>query len=428
MTIHIVGAGDTIYSIAEQYNITPRLIMESNAIGNPNLLTLGQALLILEPEEIYQVQEGDSLFSIAQKFGTTEIQLLQNNPQLAFANTLYPGQTLIISFVKSPEGSYLVNGYAYPYIETTVLDQTVPYLSFLSIFSYGFSPDGELIPPDDESLLLAARENQAAPILVLTPLDENEKFSNKLISQVVNNPAARENLINNLLTVMGQKGYYGVDVDFEFVLPTDKEGFISFISQLKGAMSGAGYKVFVALAPKTSGTQQGLLYEAHDYKRIGEIADYIFLMTYEWGYAYGPPMAVAPLNKVREVYDYAVQEIPPEKIIMGIPNYGYDWTLPFLRGENRAVTLGNQEAVQMAMNLRAEILFDEIGQSPYFFYTDEEGSAHVVWFEDARSIDAKIRLAEEYGFIGFGYWNIMRPFVQNWLLLSNVYNINKFGV
>ncbi|WP_304507725.1 glycosyl hydrolase family 18 protein [Anaerotignum sp.] len=428
MTIHIVSAGDTIYSIAEQYNVTPRLIMENNAIGNPNLLTLGQALLILEPEEIYQVQQGDSLFSIAQKFGTSEIQLLQNNPQLASTSTLYPGQTLIISFKKSPGESYLVNGYAYPYIESTVLNQTVPYLSFLSIFSYGFYPDGQLIPPDDEGLLLAAREYHAAPILVLTPLDENEKFSNKLISQVVNDPAARENLINNLLTVMGQKGYYGVDVDFEFVLPTDKEGFISFISQLKGAMSEAGYKVFVALAPKTSATQQGLLYEAHDYKRIGEIADYIFLMTYEWGYAYGPPMAVAPLNKVREVYDYAVQEIPPEKIIMGIPNYGYDWTLPFLRGENRAVTLGNQEAVQMAMDLRAEILFDEIGQSPYFFYTDEEGSAHVVWFEDARSIDAKIRLAEEYGFIGFGYWNIMRPFVQNWMLLSNAYDIKKFGV
>ncbi|MDD4843370.1 MAG: glycosyl hydrolase family 18 protein [Anaerotignum sp.] len=427
MTIHVVSAGDTIYTIAEQYNIPVRQLMENNAITNPNLLTLGQALLILQPEQTYLVQPGDGLFSIAQKFGVSENKLLQNNPQLAALGALYPGQTLIISFKDSSTDNYWVNGYAYPYIDPIILNQTTPYLTFLSVFSYGFYPDGTLIPPDDKSLLLAAKEYEAAPILVLTPLDEKEKFSNNLITQMVNNPAARENLINNLLTVMAQKGYYGVDVDFEFVLPADKEGFISFISQLKTAMSAAGYKVFVALAPKTSAAQSGLLYEAHDYKRIGEIADYIFLMTYEWGYAYGPPMAVAPLNKMREVFDYAIQEIPPEKIIMGVPNYGYDWTLPFQRGEGRAITLGNEEAVQMAMNIRAEILFDEVGQSPYFFYTDPEGSAHVVWFEDARSIEAKINTAKEYGFIGLGYWNIMRPFVQNWMQVANAFDIEKFG-
>ncbi|KXL52655.1 spore germination protein YaaH [Anaerotignum neopropionicum] len=426
MTIHVVSAGDTIYSIAEQYNVPVRQILENNAIVNPNLLTLGQALLILKPEVIYQVQSGDSLFSIAQNFGITVNMLLQNNPQLAILGSIFPGQTLIISFENSPTENYLVNGYAYPFIDPVVLNQTMPYLSLLSIFSYGFQPDGTLIPPADENLLLAADEFDAAPILVLTPLDENEKFSNVLISQMVNNPASRANLINNLLTVMSQKGYYGVDVDFEYVLPADKENFIGFISELETAMRQAGYKVFVALAPKTSADQPGLLYEAHDYKRIGEIADYILLMTYEWGYAYGPPMGVAPLNKVREVFDYAIQEIPPEKIIMGIPNYGYDWTLPYQRGEGRAVTLGNQEAVQMAMDLRAEILFDEVGQSPYFFYTDPEGSAHVVWFEDARSIETKIRTAKEYGFIGLGYWNIMRPFVQNWMTVANEFDIEKF--
>ena len=427
MTIHVVKSGETIYSIAAQYNVPPKQLMEDNAISNPNLLTQGQALLILEPEITYQVQPGDSLFSIAQQFGIPENKLFQNNPGLATAGYIYPGQKLIIAFKEEPLGQYMVNGYAYPFINKDLLTQTVPYLSFLSIFSYGFSPEGQLYPPKDEELLEAANKHGTASILVLTPLDEKGRFSNELVSQMLQNPTARENLINQLLAVMREKGYYGIDIDFEYVLPQDKEGFIDFIAQVKTAMNAAGYKVFVALAPKTSAEQPGLLYESHDYKRIGEVADYVLLMTYEWGYTYGPPMAVAPLNKVREVLDYAITEIPPEKIIMGMSNYGYDWTLPYLRGDDKARSIGNEEAAQMAMDMRAGILFDELAQSPYYFYTDQDGREHVVWFEDARSIDAKLRTAAEYGFAGVGYWNIMRPFIQNWMLASNLYNIEKYG-
>ncbi|WP_352400601.1 glycosyl hydrolase family 18 protein [Anaerotignum sp.] len=427
MIIHVVDLGETIFSIAAKYNVPAKQIMQNNAITNPNLLTKGQALLILEPEVTYIVQPGDSIFTIAQQFGISQNVLLQNNPQVTSQEYIYSGQSLIIAFKQNPIGQYLVNGYAYPHINTDLLNQTVPYLSLLSVFSYGFKEDGQLIPLDDRQLLESAAKYGAAPILVLTPFDESGKFSNELVSKMLNNPSSKEALIQNLLTVMNEKGYYGIDVDFEYVFPEDKDAFIAFISDLKAVMSAAGYKVFVALAPKTSAGQQGLLYESHDYKRIGEIADFILLMTYEWGYAYGPPMAVAPLNSVRAVLDYAITEIPPEKIIMGVPNYGYDWTLPFLRGDDKALSIGNQAAAQMAMDLRAEILFDEPSQSPYFYYTDDTGRAHVVWFEDARSIEAKLKTASEYGFAGVGYWNIMRPFIQNWLLLSNLYDIKKFG-
>ena len=128
-------------------------------------------------------------------------------------------------------------------------------------------------------------------------------------------------------------------------------------------------------------------------------------------------MAVAPLNKVREVLDYAVTEIPREKIIMGVPNYGYDWKLPFERGVTRAELIGNVEAVRIAVENHAQIQYDETAQSPYFTYW-QQGMEHEVWFEDVRSIQAKINLAKEYGFRGFGYWNLMRPFRANWLLVN----------
>ena len=106
--------------------------------------------------------------------------------------------------------------------------------------------------------------------------------------------------------------------------------------------------IFTSLAPKTSAAQSGLLYEGHDYGRIGPTSDYVLLMTYEWGYTYGPPLAVAPKPQVRQVIEYALSEIPSSKIFMGIPNYGYDWTLPYVRGESKAQSLSNIEALRLA--------------------------------------------------------------------------------
>lgn len=133
-------------------------------------------------------------------------------------------------------------------------------------------------------------------------------------------------------------------------------------------------------------------------------------------------MAVAPLRNVELVVDYALSEIPAEKIWMGIPNYGYDWTLPFRQG-SRARSISNQEAVTLAVQNRAAIRFDQAAQSPWFRYVDGQGREHEVWFEDARSIRAKLELARSRGLYGVGYWNLMRPFPQNWALLNSLYEI-----
>ncbi len=134
-------------------------------------------------------------------------------------------------------------------------------------------------------------------------------------------------------------------------------------------------------------------------------------------------MAVAPLPNVRQVLDYAVTEIPREKIYLGIPYYGYDWPLPFRQGETQARSLSNQAAVDLAIAQGADIQYDEAAQSPWFTYTAEDGAAHVVWFEDARSLSAKLRLIREYGLHGAGYWSLMRPYPQGWTLLNALYDV-----
>lgn len=377
--------------------------------------------------EIYVVRPGDTIDSIALMLGVSVEQLIYDN-QLIYPYELAIGQALFVERnTRNATRAISVSGYAYPFISPWVLEQTLPFLSELPIFSYGFTAEGELVPPvygDDTWMIAEALNFGTQPILTLTPFGPDGNFNNRLISSVVNNEVYKENLIQNLLETMAEKGYEGVDIDFEYILASDRDAFTAFVRQTAETMRSNGYHTSVALAPKTSSDQAGLLYEGKDYRALGEAADHVLLMTYEWGYTYGPPMAVAPLNQVRRVVEYALTQIPAEKIDLGIPNYGYDWPLPYERGVTRAATVNNIQAVRIAVTHGAEIRFDEVAESPFFTYTDR-GVAHEVWFEDVRSLLAKFGLIEEYNLRGCGYWQIMQWFRANWLLLRNQFFILK---
>ncbi len=378
--------------------------------------------------QIYVVQPGDNVDLIAETTGVSAERIISDN-QLIYPYELAVGQALLIADgERNPSRSVYVSGYAYPFISPWVLEQTLPYLTELPIFSYGFTYYGELLAPawDDEWMIAAAKRQGVQPILTLTPLGEDGRFNNNLISSVANNPAYQDNLIQNMLSLMEQKGYQGVDIDFEYILAQDRDAFTEFVRNVADTMRANGYHTSVALAPKTSADQRGLLYEGKDYRAIGEAADHVLLMTYEWGYTYGPPMAVAPINQVRRVVEYALTEIPAGKIDLGIPNYGYDWPLPYERGVTAARTINNVQAVRIAIAQGAEIRFDELAQSPYFLYADAQtGVEHEVWFEDVRSLQQKFDLIKEYGLRGCGYWQIMQWFRANWLLLADNFYIVK---
>lgn len=377
--------------------------------------------------EIYVVKPGDSVDSIAQQLDANAEQIIFDN-QLEYPYPLAVGQALLINrYVRNATRVITVSGYAYPFIDREVLEQTLPYLSELPIFSYGFTMEGELLPPsygDDSWMITEALRFGTMPILTLTPFGTDGNFNNQLIHSVVNNAAYTDRLIRNLLETMSAKGYEGVDIDFEYILAEDRDAFSAFVGQVAETMRASGYHTSVALAPKTSADQAGLLYEGKDYRALGEAADHVLLMTYEWGYTYGPPMAVAPVNQVRRVVEYALTEIPNYKVDLGIPNYGYDWPLPFERGITKATTLSNVGAVRLAVEQGAEIKFDNLAESPYFTYVSE-GTAHEVWFEDVRSLQAKFRLIQEYNLHGCGYWQIMKWFRANWLLLHDQFYILK---
>lgn len=379
-----------------------------------------------EGVEIYVVQPGDTVERIAGAFGVNVSSIIEDN-QIVYPYALAVGQALFIDLgTRLPDRSLRVSGYAYPFISEWVLSQTLPYLSELPIFSYGFTKEGALVPPplNEEWMINMAKEYGTMPILTLTPFDESGNFNNLLINALVNNQASIEILIDNLLSTMYRLGYVGIDIDFEYILAEDRDAFTEFVRQVADSMRVNGFHTSIALAPKTSADQRGVLYEGKDYRALGEIVDHALIMTYEWGYTYGPPLAVAPLNQVRRVVEYAVTEIAPEKIDLGIPNYGYDWPLPYERGVTAATAIGNVQAVQIAIEQGVSIQFDTLAQSPFFTY-EVDGIQHEVWFEDVRSIQGKFDLIKEFGLGGCGYWQIMRWWRANWRLLYKNFYILK---
>lgn len=426
MEIHVVGPGENIASIAMQYGVPMSLLMADNRLTSPNQLVQGQTLVIRFPLQTHTVRSGETVFQIAAAYGIFIRQLYRNNPILNGSPELYTGQTLVIEYDEPPkEGTLSVNGYAYPFIDRTLLQGTLPFLTNLTPFTYGIHPDGSLVDLDDTALIASASALGTAPLMHLSTLTEDGGFSNELAHLVLTDATVQAVLMEQLQQTILQKGYAGLDVDFEFVYAEDADAYASFIARLREMLSPLGLPVIVALAPKTSSTQPGLLYEGHNYAALGNAADQVLLMTYEWGYTYGPPMAVAPLPNVRRVVEYALTEISPAKIWLGVPNYGYDWTLPFIQGESKALSISNEYAVSLAWQYGVSISYDAYAQAPFFNYQDENGRLHEVWFEDARSIRAKLSLIPQYGLWGGGYWNLMRPFPQNWLVLDSLYSIRE---
>ena len=422
--IHVVQEGETVNSIAAAYGISPTLLIYENSLSYPERLVVGQTLLVLIPAETHRVQEGDTLSSVFQTYGISQRRLYQLNPWLEGMPDIYPGQTLVLSYQDPIRGQLLVNGYSYPFIDISLLRSVLPYLSAVLPFTYGFSQDGSLVVIDDEEILLMAREQGTAALMVLAPLSPSGVFNNSLITRVLNDNTARENLINNIINTVESKNYLGVDMDFEYIRAADKDAYIAFCAELALRLHRIGRILSIALAPKYFAEQPGLLYEGLDYQALGEIADLCLLMTYEWGYTYGPPMAVSPIYEVRRVLEYGLSVIPAEKILMGISNYGYDWTLPYKEG-TAARSISNVRAVELAWLYQAEILYDERAQSPYFNYTTPEGVEHIVWFEDLRSMQAKFDLRQELVIRGITYWTVTRPFPANFLLLASQYLIES---
>lgn len=428
MIIYTVKNGDTLYHIARRYGSTVEKIARDNELRG-SALSVGETLVILQPKTVYTVKEGENLYSVAQQFGVSIGDLWRNNHFLGGGTELRAGEILtIVPEAPKSEREIAVNAYVFPSVDRAVLRKALPYLTYVTIFGARPTVDGGLDETDDGELIELARQYGVAPMLLVSSLSERGTYSSELAARILSDKGTQAMLIEEIATALTRKRYAGVEMDFQYLPRAMAKEYVEFVRTLKKRLSEGGYRTVVSLSPKTASDQGGLLYEGHDYRGMGDASDHTFLMTCQWGNSYGPPMAVAPLHRVTEVVDYALGEIPAEKIVLGIPSYGYDWSVPREKETRRGVWLGAREAVALAKEKRARIEFDEESAAPYFRYFEREDgkpTEHVVWFEDANSVKELLSLVEIFDLNGIGVWTAMKEFPQLWTVLNATYRIQK---
>jgi len=416
---HTVRPGETLWAIARRYGVSLDAIVQANRISNPSVLYPGTVLFI--PPRTHTVQRGETLSQIAARYGTTVQDILRVN-RIADPNVIFPGMVLTI-----PHSKPIIEVNAFTIDPGEKGAQQVRevgrHLTYASAFAYTIRVDGGLDPFNDSAIIQAATAERVVPMMAITNFTYKDPGS-RLAQTVLSNTQLQNRLLDNVVRAMREKGYRGLNIDFENVYPSDRERYNQFLQRVVERLHREGYFVSTSLAPKTSGEQKGLLYEAHDYPAHGRIVDFVVLMTYEWGYRLGPPQAISPIHQIRRVLDYAVSVIPRNKIFMGFQIYARDWVLPHVQGQE-AETFSPQEAVERAIRYGATIQYDPIAASPFYRYVDSQGRAHEVWFEDARSAQAKFELVKEYQLRGISYWVLGYSYPENWVLLEDNFRVRK---
>lgn len=416
--IYTVKPGESLFLISQKFDISVEAIRIVNGLSETNIVP-GQALLI--NNRIYTVQPGDSLYIISQMAYVSLNMLTQANPGVN-PNLLQPGMKIILP--KLPD--YNASTLSYLYVTGTIVDQLLikdfsPYTTYYSFFEYHINNEGSLSQLDDLEAIETAWNNNSAPLATITNLTA-EGFSPELTSKILNNPSTRQSLINSISTLVSTRGYAGVNIDFEGTLTEDRDIFSTFLGALGDRLHAAGLLLTIAIHPKTSEEIPWLL--GYDYAAIGSVVDFMFIMTYDWHHMASEPGPIAPINEVRNAIKFASERVDSSKIILGVPLYGYDWTLPYT-SNTFATAISNQDAIDLAMRQSSPIIYSEEYQSPYFYYVDDLGQNHVIWFEDSRSIAKKFALVSEYQLLGTGAWQIGLGFPQGPWLLTNFFNIRR---
>ncbi|MFS0820337.1 glycosyl hydrolase family 18 protein [Bacillus sp. 1P02SD] len=419
MFYHEVQAGDSLFSISNRYGISMDQVRLVNGLNETNIVP-GQALLI--PLYTYIVQPGDTFTKIARKSFLSLDQLIKANPNVAPA-TLQPGMRLTIPHISGYPAStlsfYVVRT---PELDRALIRDFAPYTTSLSIFDYHIAANGDIANTlNDLTAIQTAWTYRVRPLATITNLVP-EGFSSELVHQVLNNPTARTNLVNNITYLVTNRGYGGITIDFERVLAEDRDLFTGFLRELSDRLRPLGRTLTIAVPAKTSEDIPWL--RGYDFGGIGSVVDYMFIMAYDFHHAGSEPGPVAPITDVRRTIEFAIRYVPHRKIIIGMPLYGYDWIIPHNPGRV-APAISNERAMETAMRFQSPIQYSTEYESPFFYYTDQTGLRHEVWFEDVRSMGAKMLLIHEYGLQGLGAWQLTLGFSPGTWLLTKFFTIRK---
>lgn len=430
MIIHVVQQGETIGSIAGFYRIPEIILIRDNGLEAQEELVVGQSLVISYPELTYTVKEGDFLLDIASSHNVSYIELLQNNPYLSERDYIYPGDLIVIRYPKM--GSITTHGNTVAYIDKNVLKKTLPYLTYLSVLNYTATNEGEILSYyDDTEIIQLAKDYGVVPLMLLTSLTLQGEANIEAAYDLLLNEEFQNKQIENILSILKSKGYSGLNISFEYISISNLQLIENYYSKLANRLTEEGFLVFAIINPNITTVGNEIRFARVDYSLLGQLAQNIIFMNYEWATNTSPPSAISSIHNIDVYLEYLKEFIPPDRLIIGLPTIGYDWELPFSTNISSIYTLTLESAIDLARNVGAVIQFDEVSQTPYFRYSvSDYGNQieHIVWFIDARSIHALLELVTKYNLHGTGIWNITIYNPQLWLLINSRYEIEKLPV
>ncbi|EGI2115160.1 sporulation protein, partial [Listeria monocytogenes] len=349
--------------------------------------------------------------------------------QLKRANpSIHPNHLQIGMKIRIPDISNYVAGtlqyYAVrsPDLDRNLINDFATYSSSIAIFEYHFGNNGDIVNNLNDLVAIETTwRNRVTPLATITNLTSGG-FSPDLAHQVLNNPTARRNLVDNIFYLVSRKGYGGVNIDFERVRAEDRDLFTGFLRQLSERLRPSGYVLTIAVPAKTSEDISWL--KGYDYGGIGAVVNYMFIMAYDWHHAGSEPGPVAPITEVRRTIEFAIKSVPRRKLIIGVPLYGYNWSVPYKPG-TVASAISNQNAIKTAMRYQSSIQYSKEYKSPFFRYKDQAGQTHEVWFEDVRSMSEKMVLVRKFGLQAIGAWQLTLGFTPGPWLLRKFFTIRK---
>lgn len=425
MIIHVVKQGETIYSIAEYYDKSVERLILENGIDNPNNLVIGETLVILYPEIEHTVEDGDSLASIAESYNTTIIDLLRNNPYLSNRKNIFPGEVIVIKYRGDKIKQIATKGIVYPFVSMDTLIKTLPFLTYLTVYSYFYTNQGEILGNDDMEIIQTAKLYGVAPLMMLTTYSTSQAEEIEVIHNILANEEYQDSLINNIVLTLSRKGYYGVDFNTPYIKPDDRPLYVDFIRKLSSQLRARGYMFVISISLSVFELLLNIKYPDLQYSELGVLADSVIIISYEFGFSFGNVPTVASFDTIRNLVEYMVGHISSDKIDFGISTIGYIWSLPYIDGVTRGQSLSYDSVIDLAREVAAEIQYDDVTKASYFqFYSQNE---YIVRFRDARGINAILSIVPTFDLDGVALWNVMFFYNQLWLVLNSQFEIVKIN-
>jgi Predicted glycosyl hydrolase len=273
----------------------------------------------------------------------------------------------------------------------------------VAFFWYIFDETGKInrSAGADLNIKTAAQKSGVKAYAVVHNLSGSQ-FNSQLAHQVLNSPKIRSNFVKNLVLLTTNENWDGIVIDLEKVVPTDRDNFSSFTNELHSALKAKDKRLIVSLHAKYHDDPNDLWAGANDYAALGKTADQVIIMTYDEhsiGTTQGP---IASKGWVNRVINYSTGIIPKEKIIMGIPIYAYDWSS---NKPTRPISMSVTTATDSARKHAVNILYDESQEVPHFSFT-AAGVRHEVYFENNRSLTAKLDIAKKNQLLGIAIWRL----------------------